>query len=277
MTRPVGSLATRVTAWCLLAAGAIPAAAAPQRPPNVVLILMDDMGWRDVGFMGNTFVDTPHLDRLAARGIVFTQAYASAPNCAPTRACLMSGQYPPRHGIYTVVDPRQPPGSPWHKLRAADSRAELAPDVVTLPEALRSRGTRPPSSACGTWAAAEPGRSRRAARGSTPSSSPRPSASPRTPTSTPSATSSPTGSPTRCSASSNDGEPGRSSSTSPTTRSTRPTIRNPTCSRSTTARRPPAATSATTRRRPPRSRRSTATWGGSWSGSNGSASPTTRS
>ncbi|MFM7411750.1 MAG: sulfatase [Planctomycetota bacterium] len=140
MTRPVGSLATRVTVWCLLAAGAIPAAAAPQRPPNVVLILMDDMGWRDVGFMGNTFVDTPHLDRLAARGIVFTQAYASAPNCAPTRACLMSGQYPPRHGIYTVVDPRQPPGSPWHKLRAADSRAELAPDVVTLPEALRSRG-----------------------------------------------------------------------------------------------------------------------------------------
>ena len=82
------------------------AAAEARRPPNVILILMDDMGWRDVGFMGNTFVETPHLDRLAKRGIVFTQAYASAPNCAPTRACLMSGQYTPRHSIYTVVDPR---------------------------------------------------------------------------------------------------------------------------------------------------------------------------
>jgi arylsulfatase A-like enzyme len=90
--------------------------------------------------MGNTFVETPHLDRLAKRGLVFTQAYASAPNCAPTRACLMSGQVTPRHGIYTVVDPRQPPGSPWHRLLAADSRSELATEVVTLPEALKSRG-----------------------------------------------------------------------------------------------------------------------------------------
>ena len=128
-------------AACLLAVVATaPVAAAPRRPPNVVLILMDDMGWRDVGFMGNTFVETPHLDRLASRGIVFTQAYASAPNCAPTRACLMSGLFTPRHGIYTVVDPRQPPGSPWHKLRAAESRAELATEVVTLPEALRAGG-----------------------------------------------------------------------------------------------------------------------------------------
>jgi len=120
-----------------LALPAPPAAAAEAgRPPNVVFILMDDMGWRDVGFMGNAFVDTPHLDRLAKRGLVFTQAYASAPNCAPTRACLMSGQTTPRHGIYTVVDPRQPPGSPWHKLQAAESRSELATEIVTLPEAL---------------------------------------------------------------------------------------------------------------------------------------------
>jgi arylsulfatase A-like enzyme len=120
---------------------ASPAAAAEaRRPPNVVFILMDDMGWRDVGFMGNAFVETPHLDRLAKRGIVFTQAYASAPNCAPTRACLMSGQYTPRHGIYTVVDPRQPPRSPWHKLQAARSESELATEVVTLPESLKSRG-----------------------------------------------------------------------------------------------------------------------------------------
>lgn len=113
---------------------------AAARPPNIVLILMDDMGWRDVGFMGNSAVETPNLDRLAERGLVFTQSYAAAPNCAPTRACLMSGQYPPRHGIYTVVDPRQPPGAPWHRLLAAESRSELEPSTVTIAEALQAGG-----------------------------------------------------------------------------------------------------------------------------------------
>ncbi len=84
-------------------------AADATRPPNFVIVLMDDMGWRDVGFMGNKFVETPNIDRLAAKGIVFSQAYASAPNCAPTRACLMSGLYTPRHGVYTVSDPNHPP------------------------------------------------------------------------------------------------------------------------------------------------------------------------
>lgn len=111
-----------------------------ERPPNIVLILMDDMGWRDVGFMGNPFVETPHLDALAKRGMKFTQAYASAPNCAPTRACLMSGQYTPRHGIYTVVDPRQPAGSAWHPLLAAESQSELDTNIVTIAEALQSGG-----------------------------------------------------------------------------------------------------------------------------------------
>ncbi|MFN5077753.1 MAG: sulfatase-like hydrolase/transferase, partial [Planctomyces sp.] len=76
-------------------------AAAAADKPNIVQILRDDTGWRDVGFMGNKFTETPNLDRLAAGGMVFSQAYASAPNCAPTRACLMSGQSTPRHGIYT--------------------------------------------------------------------------------------------------------------------------------------------------------------------------------
>jgi arylsulfatase A-like enzyme len=115
-------------------------ATAAARQPNIIFILMDDMGWRDVGFMGNEFVETPNLNRLAKEGLIFSQAYASAPNCAPTRACLMSGQYTPRHGVYTVVDPRQPPGSPWHKLQAADSKSELAPEIVTVAEALQSGG-----------------------------------------------------------------------------------------------------------------------------------------
>ena len=115
-------------------------AADNRQSPNIIFILMDDMGWRDVGFMGNRFVETPHLDRLARNGLVFTQAYASAPNCAPTRACLMSGQYTPRHGIYTVVDPRQPPGSAWHKWQAVESRSELDTKVVTIAESLRDGG-----------------------------------------------------------------------------------------------------------------------------------------
>ncbi len=124
--------------WLLFSAESL--AAGNHRPPNIILVLMDDMGWRDVGFMGNRFVETPHIDRLAKSGLVFTQAYASAPNCAPTRACLMSGQYTPRHGIYTVVDPRQPPGSPWHKLQAAESKSELATNLVTVAESLRDGG-----------------------------------------------------------------------------------------------------------------------------------------
>lgn len=127
-----------LTPWLPIHADSL--AVESRRPPNMILILMDDMGWRDVGFMGNKFVETPHIDRLARTGLMFTQAYASAPNCAPTRACLMSGQYTPRHGIYTVVDPRQPPGAPWHKWQAAESKSELDTHIVTIAEALRDGG-----------------------------------------------------------------------------------------------------------------------------------------
>lgn len=130
-----------VCAFCFVfTLGFVSLASAAERPPNVILILMDDMGWRDVGFMGNTFVETPNIDRLAKRGLRFSQAYAAAPNCAPTRASLMSGQYTPRHGVYTVVDPRQPVGSPWHKLIAAESKSDLSTETVTIAEALGSSG-----------------------------------------------------------------------------------------------------------------------------------------
>lgn len=119
------------------------------RPPNIVFILVDDMGWRDVGFAGNKFVETPNIDELASKGIQFEQAYASAPNCAPTRACFMSGQYTPRHGIYTVVDDRYAPGLPYQKVIPATSRAALSDDVVTIAEVLRERGY---ATACfGMW------------------------------------------------------------------------------------------------------------------------------
>lgn len=108
--------------------------------PNFILILADDMGWNDAGFTGNHFTDTPNLDRLAKEGMVFTQACASAPNCAPTRACLLTGQYPPRHGVYTVVDERHSPGSPEHKIIASTSREALPAESVTLAEALKPAG-----------------------------------------------------------------------------------------------------------------------------------------
>ncbi|MFM7249806.1 MAG: sulfatase-like hydrolase/transferase, partial [Planctomycetaceae bacterium] len=137
VTPPWASALLWPAALLVAVALATPAAA---RQPNVILFLMDDMGWRDVGFMGNEFVETPAIDRLARGGMVFTRAYASAPNCAPTRACLMSGQVPPRHGIYTVVDPRHAPGSPWQKVLAAESATDLATEVVTLPEVFGSAG-----------------------------------------------------------------------------------------------------------------------------------------
>lgn len=115
-----------------------PAAAAPRT--NLLVILADDLGWRDTGFAGNRFIETPRLDALAREGVVFKEACASAPNCAPTRACLMTGQYPPRHGVYTVVDERHMPGSPQHKVIAADSRSELATEAVTSAELLRDGG-----------------------------------------------------------------------------------------------------------------------------------------
>ena len=108
--------------------------------PNLVVVLIDDMGWRDTGFAGNKTIRTPNLDRLAHEGIIFTQAYAAAPNCAPTRACLMTGQYTPRHGVYTVVDERHSPGQPTHKIMAAESRPDLATEAVTVAELLRDAG-----------------------------------------------------------------------------------------------------------------------------------------
>src|SRR2546428_2876282 len=64
--------------------------------PNVVLILADDLGWADLGCYGSTYHRTPNLDRLASQGMRFTDAYAAAPVCSPTRAALLTGKYPAR-------------------------------------------------------------------------------------------------------------------------------------------------------------------------------------
>ncbi len=87
-----------LTAVCTLIL--TPAAAADR--PNIIFILADDLGWTDLGCQGSQYYQTPAIDRLAAQGLRFTQGYTCGPNCQPTRAALMSGQYGPRTGVYTV-------------------------------------------------------------------------------------------------------------------------------------------------------------------------------
>ena len=60
--------------------------------PNVVVFLVDDLGWTDLGYSGSKYYESPNIDALASESIVFTNAYSNGPNCAPTRAFLMSGQ-----------------------------------------------------------------------------------------------------------------------------------------------------------------------------------------
>jgi arylsulfatase A-like enzyme len=115
-------------------------ATSPQ-PPNFVLILVDDLGWKDVGFMGNPWVRTPNIDRLSREGMTFTDAYSGGPNCAPSRACLMSGRYTPRHGVYTVgqSDRGDAEQQRQQRLVPVPNRPDLAASFFTLPEALQAQ------------------------------------------------------------------------------------------------------------------------------------------
>ncbi|MBL7222714.1 MAG: sulfatase [Candidatus Brocadiae bacterium] len=121
---------------------------AAARKPNILFILVDDMGWRDVGFMGSTYYETPHIDRLAREGVVFTSAYSCGPNCAPTRACLMSGQYTPRHGVYTVGSGARG-SAKRRKLVPVENTTTLRSDIVTVAEALKPAGY--VSASMGKW------------------------------------------------------------------------------------------------------------------------------
>jgi len=144
--RPVGgffvgtgwsaALACAVVGW-IVAAQLLGCSSQPEvtaTPPNIVLILIDDLAAGDPGFMGNTVYDTPRLDRLALEGLVFDQAYAAAANCKPSRESMLSGQYPPRHGIYTA-HARKPGG-----LIPVDNAPREDDAFVTLAESLQSAG-----------------------------------------------------------------------------------------------------------------------------------------
>lgn len=114
-------------------------AAAAGKAPNIVFVLADDLGYTDVGCFGSKYYETPNIDRLAARGIKFTSGYTCGPNCQPTRAALMSGQYGPRTGVYTVgnIDRFH-----WRSrsLRPVDNVTQLPLDKITLAQSLKSAG-----------------------------------------------------------------------------------------------------------------------------------------
>jgi len=112
---------------------------APPKRPNFVFFLVDDLGWKDLGCYGSTFYDTPNLDRLAASGMRFTDAYAACPVCSPTRASIMTGKYPARLGITDWIPGRRPRN---RKLLGPPIPNQLALEEVTIAEALKEAGYR---------------------------------------------------------------------------------------------------------------------------------------
>ena len=107
--------------------------------PNIIYINADDYGVMDVGFDGDKRYNTPNLDKLASEGMVFTNAFSPAANCAPSRACCMSGQYTPRHGIYTVGSSSRGPKN-LRKLIPIKNEITLPDENITMAEALKADG-----------------------------------------------------------------------------------------------------------------------------------------
>jgi arylsulfatase A len=129
------------------AAGAGAALGQTKRPPNIIVILIDDYGWRDLGCYGSTFYETPHLDRFATEGVRFTNGYAACPVCSPTRASIVTGQYPVRSGVTDWIAGRKQ--WPTAKALCPRTRTELPLEHVTLAEALKPAGY--VSASIGKW------------------------------------------------------------------------------------------------------------------------------
>ncbi|MEM7260971.1 MAG: sulfatase, partial [Planctomycetota bacterium] len=109
------------------------------KPPHIVFFLNDDLGWADVACYGHPFHRTPNIDRLAGEGLRFTHAYSNGPNCAPSRASLMTGQTSPRHGILTVNSSARGK-SVNRRLIPIPNIRTLADEAVTLAEVLTTAG-----------------------------------------------------------------------------------------------------------------------------------------
>lgn len=117
------------TAWF---ASAVPAAT------NLIFILADDLGWRDLGCYGSSFYETPNLDRLAKQGMRFTAAYAACNVCSPTRASILTGKYPARLNLTDWLPGR--PNRPDQKLNRPVIQQHLPLEEITIAEALKASG-----------------------------------------------------------------------------------------------------------------------------------------
>ena len=152
MTQDQASQRTRVpTALLMVCAIALSSCSSQEtaRPPNVVFILADDLGWSDTGLYGSEFYETPNIDALAERGMMFTNAYAAAALCSPTRASILTGLHPARIGmtipnghIEQVILEKslQPRGRANHPALMAASVSRLDLKYFTLSEALKAAG-----------------------------------------------------------------------------------------------------------------------------------------
>lgn len=129
----------RSLCWCVvlsLACVASSHASSPVVKPNILFILTDDQGWATLGCYGSKRVPTPHLDRHAAEGVRFTDAYVM-PQCTPTRAALLSGQHTARNGMWHVIPWY---GSPWARVTEPTFREQFPREIPSLPKTLRAAG-----------------------------------------------------------------------------------------------------------------------------------------
>lgn len=110
--------------------------------PNVILVLVDDLGWSDIGCYGNPAVDTPRIDAFAREGMLFTDGYAAAPVCSPTRASIMTGLAPARLRITNHMPDQERFWPEDPKLEPAECRDRLALEHITLAEHLKNAGYR---------------------------------------------------------------------------------------------------------------------------------------
>ncbi len=106
-------------------------------PKNVVFFLVDDLGWADLGCYGSTFHETPNIDALAASGMRFTQGYAAASICSPTRASILTGRHPVRVDITDWIPGQKAQNQ---KFKHVDDRDNLALEEVTIAELLKTHG-----------------------------------------------------------------------------------------------------------------------------------------
>ena len=115
-----------------------------EKKPNILFILADDLGYTDLGYLGSKYYETPNIDRIAKSGVVFTNGYANCQVCSPSRASILTGKFPARHGITDWIG--EPSGEDWRKtnrhtkLLSAEYEKELNKDFITLPEALKESG-----------------------------------------------------------------------------------------------------------------------------------------